>query len=161
MQVPATVTVPAGVTDATFTITTRAVSSSETILVCANDARGVCGSGLNGGLKEDITLSAPPAVSAVTPSLLRLKAGGDEGDIAVKGSNLFYVTSVVVVQNGAPSQTVSGRILATSATASSLTILLKAASQAVPGTAYQLRLVLGSTFVDVPSSALSLEVIPR
>lgn len=91
LQAPASVTVPAGRTAATFTVSALAAGSAR------------LGASLNGSTRSaDITISAPPpAVTAVEPASLSLVAGAT-GSATVRLNNVQPLATAVAIAAAPP-----------------------------------------------------------
>lgn len=100
-----------------------------------------------------------PTIQSAIPSSIKIRAGGQEVEVAFNGQNLQLITGYSIIQSGRliPQQEISASLKETP-TSTSAKILFKASSQAKAGSNFQVRATFDSQTVDVPPTLFSIEI---
>ena len=117
-----------------------------------------------GTLKENqqrqrqLRQEARPVVSSVNPNDLKLVKGGSSQVVTVKGNNLNRAASVQILYRGSVTQEVRANFLQPRSSAEQK-VEFRASSNAIIGSDYQVRLIVGNQSLDLPSKVLRLEIV--
>ena len=117
-----------------------------------------------GTLKENqqrqrqLRQEARPVVSSVNPNDLKLVKGGSSQVVTVKGNNLNRAASVQILYRGNVTQEVTANFLQPRSSAEQK-VEFRASSNAIIGSDYQVRLIVGNQSLDLPSKVLRLEIV--
>ncbi len=98
---------------------------------------------------------APVTISTVLPTVISLAPGGAAITVIFNGHGLNTITGVAIVRNSMPVSTVIAGL--GQAMPERRLISLQAGPTAVGGT-YQLRLLTGSSSVDIPATIARIEI---
>ena len=96
-------------------------------------------------------------VSSVIPKDIRLEPGGKEVSVNITGTGLDKITSVQVVMNNQPVKEIQAVLGAPALKGRQVT--LRASSQAAIGSNYQLRVMIGTVPINLPTQIVQVQVV--
>ena len=103
------------------------------------------------------SLAISQTISSVVPNNIQVEPDGKEVAVTINGKGLDKVTSVQVVMNNQPVSGVTTRL--GPVTPTSRQVILKASPTAILGSNYQLRMMIGTVPINLPTQIVRVGVV--